>query len=177
MSHLIYDHVRKVLSLLDRDGSEVGAWHANNNVDLRVGLSSLPNGFYSITTEDRTKPHRHPGSTHAGLVDDSTEGKFGPAGIIRLDDFKVNGTPHSGVGIHSGRKKILDKAGRKGVDHATELCIRTTDVAMSMISMTIRQDPLEALIVRNSAVKGTFVRTARTFHGIPFGKRPGKTAL
>jgi hypothetical protein len=150
MSDLIYTHATKRIALRGRDGVTIGTWHANNNVDSHVGLAALPNGVYRI--KDRSCPYRHPG--------DSSNGAYGPAGIVRLEDFHFRKQPHTAVGIHSGRKHTPDAAGRAGVDHATLLCVRTTDPAMSMITMTMKADPLNTLIVEKSAIHSGFVNTA-----------------
>jgi hypothetical protein len=150
MSDLIYDHASKRILLRDREGITVGTWPANNNVDSHVGLASLPNGVYQIKDSDR--PHTHKG--------DSSNGGYGPAGIVRLADSHFNKLPHTGVGVHSGRKHVKDGAGRSGVDHATLLCVRTTDEAMSMIRATMLHDPLKTLLVEKSGVRHGFVKTA-----------------
>lgn len=150
MSDLVYNHAIKQLTLRDRSGVTVGTWPANNNVDSRVGLSGLPNGVYRI--KDKHYSYRHPG--------DASNGAYGPAGIIRLEDFHFHKSFHEAVGVHSGRKHKPDAAGRAGVDHATLLCVRTTDQAMSMITMTMRADPLNTLLVEKSTVHSGFVNTA-----------------
>lgn len=150
MSDLIYNHAMKQLTLRDRSGMTIGTWPANNNVDSRVGLLGLPNGVYRI--KDRCYSHRHPR--------DTTNGAYGPAGIIRLEDFHFHKSLHEDVGVHSGRKHKPDGVGRTGVDHATLLCVRTTDQAMSMITMTMIVDPLNTLIVERSSLHSGFVTTA-----------------
>lgn len=45
--------------------------------------------------------------------------------------FKVPGC--RGCGVHAGRRDIPDAVGRKGVKHATNGCIRTTDAATKYI--------------------------------------------
>ena len=142
MSKLIYDDASKKIRLYATDGRLIGGWDANNNVDSHVGLAALPDGEYPFV--DTKHAHRHHG--------DSSHGGCGPAGIVRLVDFKVDGVDHSGVGVHSGRKGIADGIGRMGVNHCTHLCIRTTDSAMSMITMTMQQDPLDKLVVCRSRV-------------------------
>jgi hypothetical protein len=150
MSDLIYNHARKNIILRDQEGQTIGTWPANNNVDSHVGLASLPNGVYQI--KDTDVPHTHSG--------DNSNGGYGPTGIIRLKDFYFDKMPHTAVGIHSGRKHVRDKAGRAGIDHATKLCVRTTDEAMSMIRATMRHDSLRTLLVEKSAVRHGFVKTA-----------------
>ena len=151
MSDLVYNHATKQITLRNRNGVTIGTWHANNNVDSHVGLPSLPNGVYQF--KDTFAPFTHKG--------DASNGPYGPAGIVRLEDFHFSDRklPHEAVGVHSGRKHIHDKAGRAGVDHATHLCVRTTDQAMSMIVATMRQDPLKTLLVEKSAVHHGFVKT------------------
>ncbi len=149
MSDLVYNHAIKQLPLRDRNGVTVGTWPANNNVDSHVGLSSLPNGVYRI--KDKHYSYRHPA--------DASNGAYGPSGIIRLEDFHFHKSFHEAVGVHSGRKHKLDAAGRAGVDHATLLCVRTTDLAMSIITMTMRGDLLDTLLVEKSSVHSGFVNT------------------
>jgi len=141
MSNLVYCRTAGSLTLFDRDGAEVGVWTAGNNVDSRVGLPHLPLGVY------RFKRHAH--LRHGAAHGDASAGKFGPMGIFLLEDFPYRGKWHSGVGIHSGRKNVPDGRGRQGPEHATELCVRTTDVAMSMIHLTEMEDPLQTLTIRN----------------------------
>jgi hypothetical protein len=62
-------------------------------------------------------------------------------GIVRLEPFTAAGKLHEGVGIHAGRKHFRDPK-RSGIDHPTNLCIRTSDAAMSAIHLTAAQDPL-----------------------------------
>lgn len=163
MSDLVYDNAAKCLTLRDRCGVTVGKWPADNNVDSSVGLVGLPNGVYRF--KDATSPHRHHG--------DSSHGAYGPAGILMLEDFTLNGRTHQGAGVHSGRKDVPDLLGREGIEHCTLLCVRTTDTAMSMITMTMRHDPLKTLLVRNSGVRGEFVNTDRP----PVAALPGYYTL
>lgn len=146
MSLLIYDGHRNTLTLLDRDQKQVGVWPANNRVTQSIvgayNLTGLPNGDYLV--QDQNYPsHDGPGSHY------KSNASVGPAGMIKLKPFSVNGKVHTDAGIHAGRKGVPDKspAAGQGVDHVTHLCIRTTDVAMSMIKLTIRGDPLKALNV------------------------------
>jgi hypothetical protein len=154
MSLLIYDGHRKTLTLLDRDQKPVGIWPANNRVTQSVvaeyNLTGLPNGDYVV--QDQNYPsHDGPGANY------KSNASVGPAGMIKLKPFTVNGQKHEDAGIHAGRKGVPDQspAAGKGIDHVTHLCVRTTDVAMSMIKLTIREDPLKVLNVRgNDHVKG-----------------------
>ena len=153
MSVLVYNHAVKRLTMRDRTGVTIGSWPANNNVDSSVGLPSLPNGVYAFVSTDTVASHHH-------KTGDTVNGKFGPLGDLRLNDFTFRGQGHQGVAVHSGRKHHIDGAGRSGVNHATNLCIRTTDEAMSFITASIRSDPLEKLIVEQSAVHRGFVNTS-----------------
>src|SRR5271166_5453813 len=149
MSLLIYDGQRKTLTLLDRDQKRVGVWPANNRVTndivAKYHLTGLPNGDYVV--QDRNYP------SHDGpKLNYKSNAKVGPAGIIKLRPFTINGKLHKDVGVHAGRKGVPDQssAAGVGVDHETNLCIRTTDVAMSMIRLTMLEDPIKTLNVRGN---------------------------
>jgi hypothetical protein len=133
MSKLVYDHLARTLTLFDRDGAKIGVWQAGNHVDSSVGRPRLPTGDYRFQGHNR----------HGAGGGDTSSGKFGPMGIFVLRDFTYLGKKHSGVGVHSGRENT------GGPEHATMLCVRTTDVAMSMIHLTAMQDPLETLTVQD----------------------------
>ena len=161
VSILIYDGLRRSLVLVDRDGKQVGDWSANNRVENSVlnkyGLAGLPNGDYVV--EDQHHP-----SYSGPRADYKSSARVGPAGIIKLKPFVVIGaspehkhSEHTNVGIHAGRKGVGHQSPMKGTgpDHVTRLCIRTTDAAMSMIRLTMLQDPIKTLNVRgNHHVKG-----------------------
>ena len=78
---------------------------------------------------------RHPGGT--------ANGRYGSYGNFI---FEVPG--RTGMGVHSGRAKQVDGAGRKGTAYATNGCIRTTDAAMRVIANTHNSDPLATLTVK-----------------------------
>lgn len=153
MSELACDHALKTLTLFDRGYVKIGSWPANNNVQLSVqaqaGLVRLPNGIYPITPTDCAAPFPH---------NEKSSDAIGPTGIVRLVPFFHNGQLHTAVGVHAGRKGVADAAGRSGPNHATDLCVRANDTAMSMIRMTMARDPLQKLVVRNSATHGAFVK-------------------
>jgi hypothetical protein len=129
--------------LYDADGSEVGQWHANNVVDHSATLRFVPNWTYTI--DDPIHPHTHDGAVDRhGVGVDTINGSYGRFGILRLHPFRADGTPHEGVGVHSGR----DNSG--GADHATMGCIRTTDAAMEAITQHIQSDPLDSITVQNN---------------------------
>jgi len=62
---------------------------------------------------------------HSG---DNADSAFGSNG-----NFVFNVPGCVGCGVHSGRENTTDLAGRAGVDHATNGCIRTTDDATALI--------------------------------------------
>ena len=128
------------------DQKQVGEWPANNHVENAVvakyNLTGLSNGDYVV--QDKQYPSHDGPKVHY-----KSNEAAGPAGMIKLQPFFVNGIKHSDVGVHAGRKR------KGGVNAVTDLCIRTSDMAMSMIRMTIQQDPLRVLNVRgNDHVRG-----------------------
>ncbi len=143
MSQLAFDGVAHTLTLLTSKGAYLaGPWPANNVVASNATLRYVPNGTHAII--DPAHPHMHDNAKHKGILDDSTNGAYGPSGIIRLSPFKVGNVVHSGVGIHSGRANIHAQ------DSATMGCIRTTDEAMATISHFMASDHLTQIIVRNN---------------------------
>ena|ERR1035438_4675473 len=147
MSKLVFDRHAHTLTLFDRQGNQPGkSWLAGNNVDSGhrlPGQVGLPAGVYVFKFDAHQR--------HGKKKGDTSSGSFGPMGIFALEDFSYQGTTHSGVGIHSGRKNKADGLKRSGPEHATHLCVRTTDEAMSMIHLTSMQDPLETLTVQDGA--------------------------
>jgi RHS repeat-associated protein len=80
---------------------------------------------------------------HVAHLDDAPDSAFGSSGNYVFDVPNCRG-----CGVHSGRRDRLDLAGRRGVDHATNGCIRTTDEATALIGQLIsRGDPVRQLIV------------------------------
>jgi hypothetical protein len=144
MSQLVFDGTDHTLTLLAKDGRQAGGpWPANNVVDRRATLRFVPNRTYSIL--DRTQPFTHGSCTdRKGMVEDSTDGAYGPYGIIRFRPFIVTKVLHQGVGIHSGR------ANKGAQDYPTMGCIRTTDQAMSEITRYMGGDPLTSITVKNN---------------------------
>lgn len=131
MSQLVFDGASHELSLIDSQGHTVGTWAANNVVEqgvrARQHLRFVPNGTHVLV--DRSALHRHAGHDNHGLPLDSASGAYGGYGIVRMTPIQG----HDGVGVHSGREGRADGRGRRGVDHATQGCIRTTDEAMRVI--------------------------------------------
>lgn len=144
MSRLVFDGTAHMLTLYADDGRRIGGpWPANNVVDRKATLRFVPNGDYTI--DDPSRPFKHGRAVdHGGVPVDSTDGAYGPCGIIRIHPFDVGKTHHAGIGIHSGRA-------RKGAwNHPTMGCIRTTDEAMKAISQSMAKDPLKSITVRNN---------------------------
>jgi hypothetical protein len=136
MSTLVFDGNTHTLQLRSGTGQLVGEWHANNVVDRRATLRFVPNRTFNII--DSAHPYRH------GNGNDTINGAYGRFGILRLQDFTVDGVQHEGVGVHSGR------ADRGAADHPTMGCIRTTDEAMQAITQHIQGDPLLTITVQNN---------------------------
>jgi hypothetical protein len=131
MSDVTFNGETYILTLRDQNGAVVGNWHANNRTTHAATLQFVPNGEHQV--EDQNRPHTH------GPEEDKFDGEYGSLGIIR---FNVEG--HEGVGIHSGRQGVRDLTPEHGTgpEYVTQGCIRTTDEAMSVISETMREDPL-----------------------------------
>lgn len=145
MSKLVYDGSTNTITMVNRDGETVGSWPAHNRTARAATLRFVPNGTYNLT--DRVSPHRHAGNDRHGVPLDSTNGEFGVHGIVRLNPFNN----HSGVGVHSGRATARDGHGNVGAKHVTEGCIRTTDEAMGVITSTMRNDPLDTIMVQHNS--------------------------
>jgi hypothetical protein len=136
MSTLVFDGDNHTVTLFDAQNNQVGQWHANNVVDSRATLRFVPNRNYQII--DQTHSHRHNNGQ------DTRNGAYGRFGIVRLQEFTVDGQTHDGVGVHSGREN------QGGADHATMGCIRTTDEAMEAITQHMLDDPLTSITVQNN---------------------------
>ena len=147
MAFLIFDGAKHNLTLLDSKAGQMGQWPANNIVDHRATLRFVPNRVHALI--DRAHPHKHSGGV------DTTNGTYGPAGIIRLHPFSADGTTHSGVGVHSGRKS------QGGHNHPTMGCIRTTDEAMTVIAHHMLTDQLTHILVFNNHLQQKVHRHAR----------------
>ena len=148
-SDLEYDHKTKTLTLYDKDGKTVGSWTAGNNVDSEASLAGgLPDATYNFLDTTSAKTH--------SKDEDSKDGAYGTQGIFRVKDFSGpdkdkagNLVTHQGVGVHAGRESKEDGAKRKGTEHATAGCIRTTEDGMKKIVDTAKNDPLKTLKVKN----------------------------
>jgi RHS repeat-associated protein len=148
-SKLEFDGEKKTITLYDKDGKELGSWSAGNNVDSKATLAGgLPNGTYEFL--DTTSPHRH------SKDKDAVDVEYGTQGIFRIKNFSGpdkdkagNLREHAGVGVHAGRENKADGVNRKGTEHATQGCVRTTEEGMKKIANTSKSDALTTLTVKN----------------------------
>jgi len=125
---LIYDNTTNTLSLINRDGYNIGTYTAYNNV--QHNKQPWPAGIYEY--------ERH--TTHSNDAPDSS---FGSNGNFI---FTVPGQPL--LGVHSGQEDVPDALGRTGPQHCTFGCIRSTDDATAQIQSQINSgDPLETISV------------------------------
>lgn len=131
LSSIVYNGGSGTLDVVNGSGQTVGSFPAANNAQTGS------RGPWAPGTYDYAYHTTHP--------DDSQESAFGSNGNFV---FKVPGCV--GCGVHSGRAHTPDLAGRSGVQHATNGCIRTTDDATNLIRKLIEGgDPLTALTVRH----------------------------
>ena len=115
--------------IYDKDGNIVGAGPAANNTDSK-SRGPWAKGVYNFSHN----------TTHP---DDGPDSGFGSNGNTV---FNVPGCV--GCGVHSGRKNKKDGAGRSGVNHATQGCIRTTDEVTGVIrDQQNNGDPVSTLTV------------------------------
>ena len=117
MSHLVFSRLIDSLELFDAKGLRLGQWQAANNV-ASTSNGIWPDGRYDF---DYWKDHPESG----------IDGAYGTKGIFI---FKVHG--RVGMGVHAGRKNVADGKKRKGPQHATLGCVRTTEEAMAKIKQT-----------------------------------------
>jgi RHS repeat-associated protein len=130
LSSLVFDANNGTLTVIDGNGNVVGVYPAANNAQ------NGSRGPWSPGTYDFDYPVTHP--------DDGPDSAFGSNGNFV---FKVPGC--TGCGVHSGRANVPDKRGRKGPQHATSGCIRTTDTATRTIQQLFSNgDPLTTLTVK-----------------------------
>lgn len=118
-SHLNFNPATGTLMITAPDGTQT-TYDAANNTDSQ-SRGPWPAGNYDFGYSTA-----HP--------DDGPDSAFGSNGNAV---YKVKGCV--GCGVHSGRKNKPDKRGRKGPQHATEGCIRTTDDATFEIRQWILQ--------------------------------------
>ncbi|EHO40688.1 RHS repeat-associated core domain-containing protein [Caldithrix abyssi DSM 13497] len=129
LSDLVFNRSTGKLILCSGNGNIIGIWEARNNV------ASSSNGRFPLGTYK-----------FAYFVNHAGEGVNSPYGNIGNFVFDVPG--RSGMGVHAGRENVPDRLGRKGVNHCTMGCIRTTDEAMKNILNTHNEgDPLKTITV------------------------------
>ena len=117
MSTLTFNRKDHVLSLASSQGQNLGSWEAYNNV-ASTSNGIWNNGLYKFSGYN----------AHAGQgVDDA----YGTKGVFV---FVVLG--RTGMGVHAGRQNVVDGKQRKGPQHCTLGCIRTTEDAMTQIKST-----------------------------------------
>lgn len=131
LTDVLYDANGNTITVTDSNGNSQTFPAANNAT--RASRGPWPAGQYQY---DYYVPH--------------TPDPNGPYGSNGNFVFKVPGCV--GCGIHSGRQNRTDRAGRSGVDYATEGCIRTTDAATSLLDSLRRSgDPIRNLTVVRGA--------------------------
>jgi RHS repeat-associated protein len=148
-SSLIFNPSTGTLTVLNSAGQIVGVFPAGNNAQ-RGSRGPWDEGAYNY-------------SYHTTHPDDAADSAFGTYGNWVFD---VPGC--TGCGVHSGRANSTDKAGRSGVNYATNGCIRTTDGATGTIrTLTNNGDPLTGLVVSNSPIPTNAVPLDISLQGAP----------
>jgi hypothetical protein len=127
MTVLVFDRATGRLSTISAAGALVAA--AANFVDSK--------------SEGPWPPGRYAFLAHNVHPDDAPDSAFGAQGILV---FSVPG--RTGMGVHSGRARIVDALGRVGICHCTLGCIRTTDGAMEQLLELHDREPITAIEVR-----------------------------
>jgi RHS repeat-associated protein len=134
LSSLIFNPSTGTLTVVNGAGATVANFPAGNNT------TSSSRGAWQPGTYEYGYHRTHP--------DDGPNSAFGSHGVFVFD---VRGC--KGCGVHSGRADVPDAKGRRGPQHATHGCIRTTDDATELIDELNRHgDPLTGLTVSNSTI-------------------------
>ena len=134
LSSLIFNPSTGTLTVVNGAGESVGSYPAANNAQ-QGSRGPWQEGDYSYSYH----------TTHPGDAPDSPYGSNG--------NFVFDVPGCTGCGVHSGRADSTDRAGRSGVNYATNGCIRTTDEATSQITQLIANgDPLTGLQVASDPV-------------------------
>lgn len=113
LTTITYNATAGTVTVMSAGGAE-GTYPAANNA------ASTSNGPFSLGTF----PYSYY-SPHTGSDANSAFGSYG--------NFIFDVPGRTGMGVHSGRANSCDRAGRCGVEYATEGCIRTTDEATEAI--------------------------------------------
>ena len=129
LSSLVYNNNTHTVTVVDGQGNTVGNYPAANNAQAG-SRGAWPAGTYDYSYN----------TTH---TDDAPNSRYGSNGNTV---FNVPGCV--GCGVHSGRATSTDRAGRSGVDYATNGCIRTTDDATTAIrNLQQNGDPITSITV------------------------------
>ena len=130
LSSLVFNRGNGTITVIDGNGNVVGTYPAANNAQTGS------RGPWDPGTYDYSYHTTHP--------NDSPDSPYGSNG-----NFVFNVPGCTGCGVHSGRVNTPDRRGRRGPQHATNGCIRTTDDATSQINnLTSHGDPLTTLTVQ-----------------------------
>jgi RHS repeat-associated protein len=138
LSDLIYVRRANLILLRDGNGNIIAFYPAANNVssDAKNDDGVTPTSPYAPGTYEPGPYHPHPETSNPN-------GPFGSNGIFL---FPRPGCP--GCGVHSGRANRKDLRGRKGPQHATNGCIRSTDdLTRKILELKNAGDPLKHLYV------------------------------
>ena len=129
LSSLVYNNNTHTFDVRNGSGQTVGTFPAGNNAQSG-SRGPWPAGTYNYAYH----------TTHPGDAPNSPYGSYG--------NFVFNVPGCVGCGVHSGRANSTDRAGRSGVNFATNGCIRTTDNATRIIEQLQQSgDPMTTLTV------------------------------
>lgn len=129
LTSIVFDPVAHTQTIYDGAGEPVGTFPAGNNAQ-RGSRGNWDPGIYTF-------------SYYVPHIGGKVDGPYGSNG-----NFVFNVPGCSGCGVHSGRQDKCDRAGRCGVEHATNGCIRTMDQATQLLQQLLDSgDPLKTLIV------------------------------
>jgi len=138
LSDITYIRGINLILLRDGSGNIVAFYPAGNNVSSNAKNDDgvTPTLPYDPGTYSPGPYHPHPETS-------DPDGPFGSNGIFL---FPRPGC--AGCGVHSGRANRRDRKGRKGPQHATNGCIRSTDeLTKKILELTKAGDPLKHLYV------------------------------
>jgi RHS repeat-associated protein len=143
LSTITFDGRAHTITVYSAGGIRLVSFRAYNNVEIRnykthdFTNGPITNGPHAVIESDQHGAVRNLGN--------SPNGMYGPNGIIHVEDYDAV-TFHKAtvVGLHAGRKN------KRGPEHPTDACIRTTDEAMSFINYYAGLDPLTEIDVQNN---------------------------
>ncbi len=149
LSSLVFNPSTGTITVVNRAGQAVGTFPAGNNAQSS-SRRPWPEGTYDYAYH----------TTHS---DDSPDSRFGSYG-----NYVFNVPGCSGCGVHSGRAHSTDRAGRSGVNYATNGCIRTTDEATGLVQQLIANgDPLTGLTVSRTPIPTNLPPFSPDLEGAP----------